>query len=48
MVSFHELKGAGLRNYHNRPLPSSKNPHIQNEVHNLSCENEFYLHEKEK
>ena len=27
----------------NRPLPSSKN-----QVHNLSCENEFYLHENEK
>ena len=27
-----------------RPLPSSKNPHFQNEVHNLACENEFYLH----
>ena len=37
-----------------RPLPSSKNPHFQNEancikqVHKLSCENEFYLHENEK
>ena len=34
-----------------RPLPSSKIPYFLNElgqVHNLSCENEFYLHENEK
>ena len=32
-----------------RPLPSPKNAHFQWEkVHNLSCENEFYLHENEK
>ena len=32
----------------NRPLPSSKDPHFQGQVHNLSCENEFCLHENEK
>ena len=31
--------------YANRSLLSSKNPHFQ--VHNLSCENEFYLHQNE-
>ena len=39
------------RYYVHRPLPSSKIPYFQNElgqVHNLSCENEFYLHENEK
>ena len=33
---------------YNRPLPSSKNPHFQGLVHNLSYEDEFYLHENEK
>ena len=34
----------------NRPLPSSKNPHFQNETRctTFSCEKEFYLHENEK
>ena len=34
----------------NRPVPSPQNPHSQNEARckNLSCENEFYLHENEK
>ena len=39
------------RYYVHRPLPSSKVPYFQNElgqVHNLSCEKEFYLHENEK
>ena len=34
-----------------RPLSSSKNPHSLSkwgQVHNLSCENEFYLNENEK
>ena len=33
----------------NRPLPGSKNPQISKwgQVHNPSCENEFYLHENE-
>ena len=36
-------------NCSNRPLPSSKNPHFQNEALGAqpTCENEFYLHENE-
>ena len=36
--------------YINRPFPSFKNSHFQNEVkkQNLSCENEFHLHENKK
>ena len=39
------------RYYVHRPLPSSKIPYFQKklgQVHNLSCENDFYLHENEK
>ena len=34
----------------NRPLPSSKNPLLSKwgQVHSLSCEDKFYLHEYEK
>ena len=39
------------RYYVHRPLPSSKIPYFQKklgQLHNLSCENDFYLHENEK
>ena len=37
--------GGQLFTIANRPLPSSKNPHFQNEA---KCTNEFCLHENEK